>query len=411
MDKNKLSLDIEKFEIVSAEEYSNEQLAIVEVYVCHDGNNRHNVPISNKALRAAKDTLKNKFLVAGFDGNDFEGHEPDERIIGFFPESSKMRFVKKDGRTYLVAQAIMSKIYAKWAYDIFTNSGNERAVSMEITVLRGKVDDYDNLETIEEFVFNGVTVLGLTHVPACEGSSASIIKFDVENALRVYNKHYKGATDLKKSYVDNMVKFSGKEEVEIMNETEVKTEEVVEEETTNTDDVVECETPEEKDDETMYSESEKEEDSEDKKEESEEESKEEVVEEESLPTENCETEEESTEPEGEEEDYETVKAERDSLKEENAALKATVEKYEAADKAAQIEAIISSVTELFSADEISELREEAQKYSLNEINVFDNEVKAKAYDKVKESTVTQSKSFTKVAINDVLDKPKSKFTW
>ena len=34
-----------------------------------------------------------------FDGNDFEGHEPDEQIVGFFPESSKMKFEKRKGRT------------------------------------------------------------------------------------------------------------------------------------------------------------------------------------------------------------------------------------------------------------------------------------------------------------------------
>ena len=85
MAKKMFNVDVENFEIV-AEDYSDDQLAIVEVYVCHDGNNRHNIPISREALVKAKDTLKNKFLVAGFDGVDFEGHEPDEMIVGFFPE-------------------------------------------------------------------------------------------------------------------------------------------------------------------------------------------------------------------------------------------------------------------------------------------------------------------------------------
>ena len=151
MDKEleKFSIDVASFEIVP-EEYSDSQLAVVEIYVCHDGNNRHNVPITREALVRAKDTLKNKFLVAGFDGNDFEGHEPDEQIVGFFPESSKMRFEKRKGRTYLVAQAIMSKVYANWAYEIFKEKGNHRDVSMEITVLAGQVDENDNL--LREFI-------------------------------------------------------------------------------------------------------------------------------------------------------------------------------------------------------------------------------------------------------------------
>lgn len=444
---DKFLLDIENFEILP-EEYSDEQLATVEIYVCHDGNNRHNVPISREALVKAKDTLKNKFLVAGFDGNDFEGHEPDEMIVGFFPESSKMKFEKRKGRTYLVAQAIMSKVYAKWAYDIFKEKGNQRDVSMEITVLRGQVDENDNLLTIDEFVFNGVTILGLSHVPACEGSSASIIKFDCENALKVYNEHRDDTA---------MVEFSGKEETgtmdetkEIVEEVEVKTEtkeeEKVEEET-KTEETTEESSKE--DDKTMYSEDDKEseddksedegddsEDSDDKDESKEDveekvenEAKSEEVEdvekecknesdveevekecknEENLPTENCETD----EPE-KEEDPETVKAERDSLKQECEVLRDKVEKYEAKEKSVKIESIISGVVDLFSADEISELREESKKYSLDELNIFDNEVKARAFDKVKASKKVEDKNFTRMAVNDVLDKQEStsKYTW
>ena len=452
MVKKTFNVDVENFEIV-AEEYSDDQLAIVEVYVCHDGNNRHNVPISREALVKAKDTLKNKFLVAGFDGVDFEGHEPDEQIVGFFPESSKMRFELRGERTYLVAQAIMSKVYAKWAYDIFANGKNHRDVSMEITVLKGEVDEYDNLLTIDEFVFNGVTILGVDHVPACEGSGASIIKFDCENALKVYNEHREDTT---------MVKFSGKEEVGTMDETkevvetanveETKVEET--EVTTEAKEVVEevkaeAATEDEKesskeDDETMYSEDDKEDDSDDEDDKSDDEdddSKEDVEKEvenetdtekcedtkvcekcgkeecvcesennESLPTENCEAE-EPTENEGETEDLETVKAERDSLREKCEVLESKVEKYEAEEKAVKVENILSEVIDLFTADEVSELREESSKYSLDELSIFDNEVKAKAFDKVKNHKV-ENKKFTKVAINDVLDnKQKSKYTW
>ena len=456
MDKEleKFSIDVASFEIVP-EEYSDSQLAIVEIYVCHDGNNRHNVPITREALVRAKDTLKNKFLVAGYDGNDFEGHEPDEQIIGFFPESSKMRFEKRKGRTYLVAQAIMSKVYANWAYEIFKERGNHRDVSMEITVLAGQVDEYGNLLTIDEFVFNGVTILGLDHVPACEGSSASIIKFDCENALKVYNEHRDNTA---------MVEFSGKEEKGTMDETKEVVEEVTvtakaepekEEVKEETDATETKEESSKEDDETMYSEDDKEnnfeseddksdddkddsEDSDDDSEESkedveevEEECKNEAVEEtekecnneckaevseceadENLPTENCETD----EPE-KEEDLEAIKAERDSLKVECEVLRDKVANYEAKEKSVQVESIISGVVDLFSADEISELREEAKKYSLDELNIFENAVKAKAFDKqkeVKQNYEVKDKKFTKMAVNDVLNNKQentSKYTW
>lgn len=435
MAKKTFNVDIENFEIV-AEDYSDSQLAIVEVYVCHDGNNRHNVPISREALVKAKDTLKNKFLVAGFDGVDFEGHEPDEMIIGFFPESSKMKFELRGDRTYLVAQAIMSKVYAKWAYDIFANSNNHRDVSMEITVLKGEVDEYDNLLTIDEFVFNGVTVLGVDHVPACEGSSASIIKFDCENALKVYNEHRDDAV---------VEKFSGKEEAGTMDETkevveveETKVEEPEVKEEFEDKEKTEDENGEPKeDDTTLYSDGKDDSDDSDdngdddsddgdddadeedkepedveescKEECKEEECKEECKEE--LPTENCEAEESADEAKESSEEFEALKAERDSLIAKCEKLEEKVSQYEAKEKAVQVENIVSGVIDLFDADEITELRAEAEKYSLENLAAFDNEVKAKAFDKVK-NTKPENKKFTKIAINDILDNKKvSKYTW
>ena len=244
-----LSFEVEGFNVI--DDYSDNQLAIVEVYVCHDGNNHHNMPIDLSVIKKAKKTLKNKFLVAGFDGDDFESHEPDEQIVGFFPESAEMKFVEKDGRTYLVAQAIMSKIYAKWAYDVFVDDeDNYRSVSMEITVLGTEVNDDDGLEHITKFVFNGVTLLGESHMPACEGANASIIKFSKENALKVYSKRLKNSDKIKKDFVKDMELAAGlrKEESEKMDEKEKVVETVEEEkvETLVTEEVKEEETFEEK---------------------------------------------------------------------------------------------------------------------------------------------------------------------
>ena len=70
--ENKISLGIEGFSLV--DEVSDEQFALVEVYVCHDGNNAHNMPISLNVIKQAKKTLKNKFIVAGYYGEYIEGH-------------------------------------------------------------------------------------------------------------------------------------------------------------------------------------------------------------------------------------------------------------------------------------------------------------------------------------------------
>lgn len=485
-----LSFEVEGFNVI--DDYSDNQLAIVEVYVCHDGNNHHNMPIDLSVIKKAKKTLKNKFLVAGFDGDDFEGHEPDEQIVGFFPESSEMKFVEKDGRTYLVAQAIMSKIYAKWAYDVFVDDeDNYRSVSMEITVLGTEVNDDDGLEHITKFVFNGVTLLGESHMPACEGANASIIKFSKENALKVYSKRLKNSDKIKKDFVKDMELAEGlrKEESEKMDEKE-KVVETVEEEKVETpvaEEVKEEETFEEKSnsDEDTYMEDEKCECKEDKMsedEKSDEESEEEKEDDkdddddkdeedmecgkdfESLTVEqkyevfrsavkeslngcgyletyddeylyiydycenntfrysytldgtNCtiDVDSKTRVMRGgyvEFEEYEENNTKFEALEKENCELKEKLAAYETAEKDKSVEAILSKVIDVLPAERIAELREEAVNYSLDNLSVFENEVKAIAFEVVADQVKGKKYSFERMPVNDGMEHKTSKYGW
>ena len=484
-----LSFEVDGFNVI--DDYSDNQLAIVEVYVCHDGNNHHNMPIDLSVIKKAKKTLKNKFLVAGFDGDDFEGHEPDEQIVGFFPESSEMKFVEKDGRTYLVAQAIMSKIYAKWAYDVFVDDeDNYRSVSMEITVLGTEVND-DGLEHITKFVFNGVTLLGESHMPACEGANASIIKFSKENALKVYSKRLKNSDKIKKDFVKDMELAEGlrKEESEKMDEKEKVVETVEEEkvETPVTEEVKEEETFEEKSnsDEDTYMEDEKCECKEDKMsedEKSDEESEEEKEDDkeddddkdeedmecgkdfESLTVEqkyevfrsavkeslngcgyletyddeylyiydycenntfrysytldgtNCtiDVDSKTRVMRGgyvEFEEYEENNTKFEALEKENCELKGKLAAYETAEKDKSVEAILSKVIDVLPAERIAELREEAVNYSLDNLSVFENEVKAIAFEVVADQVKGKKYSFERMPINEGMEHKTSKYGW
>ena len=487
-----LSFEVEGFNVI--DDYSDNQLAIVEVYVCHDGNNHHNMPIDLSVIKKAKRTLKNKFLVAGFDGDDFEGHEPDEQIVGFFPESSEMKFVEKDGRTYLVAQAIMSKIYAKWAYDVFVDDeDNYRSVSMEITVLGTEVNDDDGLEHITKFVFNGVTLLGESHMPACEGANASIIKFSKENALKVYSKRLKNSDKIKKDFVKDMELAEGlrKEESEKMDEKE-KVVETVEEEKVETpvaEEAKEEETFEEKSnsDEDTYMEDEKceckedkmsedeksdEESDEDKKEDDKEDDDDKDEEEdmecgkdfESLTVEqkyevfrsavkesldgcgyletyddeylyiydycenntfrysytldgtNCtiDIDSKTRVMRGgyvEFEEYEENNTKFEALEKENCELKEKLAAYETAEKDKSVEAILSKVIDVLPAERIAELREEAVNYSLDNLSVFENEVKAIAFEVVADQVKGKKYSFERMPINEGMEHKTSKYGW
>lgn len=429
MINKKVKLEIEGFNIV--EEVSNEQFAIVEVYVAHDGNNKHNLPIALSVLKRAAKTLKNKPLVAGFDGNDFEGHEPDETPVGVFPESTKISYKKKGNKTYLVAEAIMWKQYAQWAYDRFVES-NYRNVSMEIEVLEfGDVQE-DGLQDINSFVFSAVTILGGTHRPACEGADASIIKFTEkvkENASKYYGKY---------SWESNLVLDlegvnTGKEgtedmgdnkEKEVINDVVVETPEVIEDTVVETVEEVtaeptaeaeaevvveevaeeaEFEKTEDKDEDTddkaTMEDDDKEDSDEDADDDKDEDDKEEMSDEAEV---KCEASEEGADtnvpsetiteeggevtPAGEAEVVEdVVNPEVEALQEKVAELEKIVAEFEAEKHATQVEAILASedIAEVLSTDQKTELREKAKTFSLDNLNTFANEVKALAFEQVK----------------------------
>lgn len=485
-----LSFEVEGFNVI--DDYSDNQLAIVEVYVCHDGNNHHDMPIDLSVIKKAKRTLKNKFLVAGFDGDDFEGHEPDEQIVGFFPESSEMKFVEKDGRTYLVAQAIMSKVYAKWAYDVFVDDENNyRSVSMEITVLGTEVNDDDGLEHITKFVFNGVTLLGESHMPACEGANASIIKFSKENALKVYSKRLKNSDKIKKDFVKDMELAEGlrKEESEKMDEKEkvvetVEDEEVEtlvaeeekeeeQEEKPNSDDDTymedkkcECEEDKMSEDEKSDEESDEEENEDDKEDDDDKDEEDMECEKdfESLTVEqkyevfrsavkeslngcgyletyddeylyiydycenntfrysytldgtNCtiDVDSKTRVMRGgyvEFEKYEENNTKFEALEKENCELKGKLAAYETAEKDKSVEAILSKVIDVLPAERIAELREEAINYSLDNLSVFENEVKAIAFEVVADQVKGKKYSFERMPINEGMEHKTSKYGW
>ena len=483
MDK-KLSFGVQGFDVI--DDYSDSQFAIAEIYVCHDGNNLHNMPIDLSVIKKAKRTLKNKFLVASFDGDDFEGHEPDEQIVGVFPESSEMKFVEKDGKTYLVAQAIISKVYAKWAYDVFAeDEDNERAVSMEITVLGTELQD-DNLEHITKFVFNGVTLLGESHMPACEGSNASIIKFSQENALKVYSKRLKNSDKIKKNFVKDMelAEISRKEgetmeekEKEVVETVEKVTEEIPVEETDKVEETEEF-AKEASDDETYMEEDEskkeedeKEDEESDEKKDEEEDDKDEDEEDmeckkdfESLTVEQkyevfrsavkeslnecgyletydeeylyiydyCEgntyryaytldgtsctidLESKTRVMRGgyvEFEAYEANNNKVETLEKENCELKEKLMAYETAEKEKSVEAILSEVVDVIPAERIAELREKSVEFSLDNLSVFENEVKAIAFEAVAKEVKGNKYGFERMPINNEMEKKTSKYGW
>lgn len=216
MNKQKeLKYSLEKFEIL--DENLDSDFALCKIYICSDGKNLHGIEISLQAIMEAQESLKNKYLVAKInnEGNDFEGHEFDERIIGHFPESSKMEIVQYKNRNFLTAQALISKVYASKDYFILSKNNN-KGVSMEIK----DIEWDENFNVITNFSFHGVTVLGDSKTPAIPNANLEVMVFES-------NKHYKEYIEKESNdnknvgKEDNMAKTDNKKNTK----DEVKTEE------------------------------------------------------------------------------------------------------------------------------------------------------------------------------------------
>ena len=120
---------------------------------------------------------------------------------------------------------------------------------------------------------------------------------------------------------------------------------------------------------------------------------------------------EAKEEDSKEEDMCDDSVSMEDLKAENAALKEKISKYEEAEKAKEVESVLAEVRGIFSEDEISELRTKSEDFSLDNINAFKNEVKAKAFESMKDNKKETTKSFTKMEINSLDKNKKSKYLW
>lgn len=164
----------------------NVDFAIAEVYFLSDGNNAQNCPISTEVLKRDAQTALGKPIVAKYhrELKDVGTHELEEVIIGWLPESSEIEFKEKDGKTFAVGKAVLSKIYATDVYRLFLDD-NERAVSCEFSAHQPNVN-YLGEGDIEGFIIRGITVLGKRVSPCVDGADIKIMKFSEKDADKFY---------------------------------------------------------------------------------------------------------------------------------------------------------------------------------------------------------------------------------
>ena len=174
-------------EIRDFKEYNENKLAVAKVCVLSTAPNSHQLNISEEVLRRDIGSIRGNFLVAHMLAGDATTHTPSEVPVGYFLPNEPIEFeeVEQDGEKIVKAwaYAVLSKQYAKSAYDMFV-SDNHRATSIEMTVV---VSDNDEHEVVS-FDAYGSTILGKTVMPSCKDAEISLVRF-AEEANNFYDEH------------------------------------------------------------------------------------------------------------------------------------------------------------------------------------------------------------------------------
>lgn len=174
-------------EIRDFKEYSENKLAVAKVCVLSTAPNSHQLNISEEVLRRDIGSIRGNFLVAHMFAGDATTHTPSEVPVGYFLPDEPIEFeeVEQDGEKIIKAwaYAVLSKQYAKSAYDMFV-ADNHRATSIEMAIV---VSDDDEHEVVS-FDAYGSTILGKTVLPSCKDAEISLVRF-AEEANNFYDEH------------------------------------------------------------------------------------------------------------------------------------------------------------------------------------------------------------------------------
>lgn len=165
-------------ELQDFQEYDKDKMAIAKVCVLSTDRNSHGLDISEEVLRRDIGTIRGNFLVAHMVGGDAHSHDEEEVPVGYFIPDRDIEFeeIQKNGRKIVRAWAfaILSKQYAKEAYNMFVND-NHRATSIEM-----RVDVDDDGHTVLGFDAYGSTILGKGIKPSCGDAEISLVRFAQE---------------------------------------------------------------------------------------------------------------------------------------------------------------------------------------------------------------------------------------
>lgn len=183
-----INFAVDTIQQIQFDDYDEKEFAIAKVGFLSTRPNSHGLEISEEVLRECASTVLGKWMVAKMNwlGTDATTHVPSEHIMGSFPKDQDIEFAEDDdGYLRAYATAIISKRYAKDYCKMFDDD-NERAVSVEMSVITENGEDIN--DKVLSFNIVGVTTLGKNVAPSCPESDVTMIRFSQEDADAYFNK-------------------------------------------------------------------------------------------------------------------------------------------------------------------------------------------------------------------------------
>ena len=189
---------VEDIQRLNVEEYDENEYCVARMKFLSTRPNSHGLKFSEEVLKRDAKTVLGTWIVAEMLVGDFTTHTPAESIIGIVPKDQDVEFVEADdGYLDAYVDVVLSKRYAKDAYDVFVKD-NDRSVSIEFNYSHPKNDEYE----VESYVIRGTTILGKTVNPSVPQANITVTRFSEEEADKFFAKVHNNSLTVLKKFVE-----------------------------------------------------------------------------------------------------------------------------------------------------------------------------------------------------------------
>ena len=189
---------VEDIQRLNVEEYDENEYCVARMKFLSTRPNSHGLKFSEEVLKRDAKTVLGTWIVAEMLVGDFTTHTPAESIIGIVPKDQDVEFIEADdGYLDAYVDVVLSKRYAKDAYDVFVKD-NDRSVSIEFNYSHPENDEYE----VESYMIRGTTILGKTVNPSVPKANITVTRFSEEEADKFFAKVHNNSLTVLKKFVE-----------------------------------------------------------------------------------------------------------------------------------------------------------------------------------------------------------------